>query len=337
MSSQLNLDALIASLTDGEGQEKQASEMAAAPTPSVSEDLKAVLMTKSASERRGECEDLGRALARRLLEKAAAEDEKDKDEKEKDDEGKDKEESKDKKEEGQDKQASFEEALAGQLKQATEGSAPQANLSQDANAQMAQEQIALDAAAKQSGGTVEQQQVESLQKGLATQSAQAGAYDKVEAELDKAAALIELMDQGDSFYEAFEKVAEADMELQKQAAYETLVEAGMGFEEAVNLVKEAAEKKPYGVASGIATGAVAGAGSILGGGSAVLATDALQSGAQSLSKKTTGLAGGKISEMLSRAGSAKVRGVGAAGLLLGGGAVLGKALNNAHSKGKASQ
>ena len=242
------------------------------------------------------------------------------------------------------------------IKQAEEA---QANLSQDANAQMAQEQIALDAAAKQSGGTVEQQQVESLQKGLATPSAQAGAYDKVEAELDKAAALIELMDQGDSFYEAFEKVAEADMELQKQAAYETLVEAGMGFEEAVNLVKEAAEKKPYGyseastvsskaglralgegVAGMVGLGAAgAGIGRVIGAAKSTGSSHVLEHGAGR----------GRLSQLASKLGSKRAVRAGGIGTLAGaiGGLVggvehgekasLANSLNDAHAKGRASK
>lgn len=128
------------------------------------------------------------------------------------------------------------------IKQAQEaGTSAQGNLAIEPTAAMAAQQTQVDALAKQSGGTVEQQQNESLQKGLATQVAAAGPDDKVEANMLKAAALVELVDSGLDFYDAFEKVAYADMELQKEAAFNELMEAGYGFEDAVALVQAAAQ------------------------------------------------------------------------------------------------
>ncbi len=123
-------------------------------------------------------------------------------------------------------------------KQASEGAA-QPNLSIQSRAALAAEQTQVDAKAKQSGGTVDQQLGESLSKGLAAPGA--GPDDKVEANMLKAAAVSELVAEGMDFYEAFEKVAQADMELQKQAAYEQLIGEGKSFEEAVALIQASAQ------------------------------------------------------------------------------------------------
>lgn len=222
----MNLDDLISSLTAGEagGQEKQASETQETVAPSVAESLKDTLMTKSASERRTECEDMGRALAALLVKQAAEEEKKDDDSKE---------EKKDEKEDKDDKEQTKEASTDG------EGAA-QPNLSINANAGLAAEQTQSDAAAKQSGGTVDQQLHESLAKGLAAPGA--GPDDKVEANMLKAAAVSELVAQGHDFYSAVNLVADADQELQKEAALNQLLAEGYGFEDAVALVKQASEQ-----------------------------------------------------------------------------------------------
>lgn len=125
------------------------------------------------------------------------------------------------------------------IKQAEEVQA-QPHIANEQNLAMAQEQLAINAQALQSGNTVEGQQVESLQKGLATQSAQASGEDQV-IQLQKAAAVVELVDQGMDFYSAVDAVAGADMELQKEAAFQELMEQGYDFEDAVMLVKAASE------------------------------------------------------------------------------------------------
>ncbi len=221
----MNLDDLISSLTAGEagGQEKQASETQETAAPSVAESLKDTLMTKSASERRTECEDMGRALAALLVKQAAEEEKKDDD----------KEEKKDEKEDKDDKEQTKEASTDG------EGAA-QPNLSINANAGLAAEQTSSEAAAKQSGGTVDQQLHESLAKGLAAPGA--GPDDKVEANMLKAAAVSELVSQGHDFYSAVNLVADADQELQKEAALNQLLAEGYGFEDAVALVKQASEQ-----------------------------------------------------------------------------------------------
>lgn len=129
------------------------------------------------------------------------------------------------------------------IKQAEEVQA-QPNIATEQNIAMAQEQLAINAAALQSGNTVEGQQLESLQKGLATQSAHASGEDQV-IELQKAAAVVELVDQGMDFYSAVDAVAGADMELQKEAAYAELLDQGYDFEDAVMLVKAASEGNYY--------------------------------------------------------------------------------------------
>lgn len=129
------------------------------------------------------------------------------------------------------------------IKQAEEVQA-QPNIATEQNIAMAQEQLAINAAALQSGNTVEGQQIESLQKGLATQSAQASGEDQV-IQLQKAAAVMELVDQGLDFYSAVDAVADADAELQKEAAFQELMEQGYDFEDAVSLVKAASEGELY--------------------------------------------------------------------------------------------
>lgn len=129
------------------------------------------------------------------------------------------------------------------IKQAEEVQA-QPHLANSDNAAMAVEQQTINAQALQSGGTVEQQQLESLQKGLGTPSAQASGEDQV-IELQKAAAVSELVSGGLDFYSAVDAVAEADMELQKEAAFHQLVSEGYDFEDAVELVKAASEVEFY--------------------------------------------------------------------------------------------
>lgn len=123
------------------------------------------------------------------------------------------------------------------IKQANEIAA-QPHIANDQNAAMAANQGAVDAQALQSGGTVEQLQLESLQKGLATPTAQASGYDQV-VELQKAAALNELVGQGLDFYSAFDQVATADAELQKEAAFNDLIGEGYSFDDAVSLIQGA--------------------------------------------------------------------------------------------------
>lgn len=124
------------------------------------------------------------------------------------------------------------------IKEASEGAQgpaqPQIHHAQ--NAEMAAAQLAINAQALQSGNTVEGQTVESLQKGLATGSAEVVPSDRV-VELQKAAALNELVGQGMDFYEAFNEVANADMELQKEAAFNELTAEGYSFEDAVALIE----------------------------------------------------------------------------------------------------
>lgn len=116
--------------------------------------------------------------------------------------------------------------------------AAQPNIATEHNAAMAGEQLGVNAMALQSGGTVEQQQIESLQKGLATPSAEAGADDKVQ-NLEKAAAVMSLVEEGADFYDAVNAVADADSDMQKQAALADLMEEGTSFEEAVALIQQA--------------------------------------------------------------------------------------------------
>ena len=208
MSGVFDINELIGNLQAGESIEKQASEAEVVNTPSVADDLKAVLMTKSASVASEEASDLGRLLAKRLMEKAASEN------------------------------PTVTEPVAGDnlsaltahvegvlLKEASEV-AGQPNVANVDNAVLANEQQAVNAAAEQSGGTVEAQTAETIQKGLATQSATATSEDLVrkvedqaeDANMQKAAAVDALVGQGHSFYDAVDLVAMADSELQKEAS-----------------------------------------------------------------------------------------------------------------------
>lgn len=222
-----DINELIGNLLPEEGgMDKQASESQENATPSVADELKAALLTKSASEVAAEAEDLGRQLARRLMEKAASE-------------------TKHAEVEG-DNLSPLEASLTNAFEKEAEA---QPNIANSDNAAMAAEQGQVDAAALQSGGTVEQQQAQSIQKGLATGSAQASSEDQArkieddaeDANMQKAAAVQALVEQGHSFYEAADLVAAADMELQKEAAFAELISAGFDFEEATSLVKAAAE------------------------------------------------------------------------------------------------
>lgn len=226
-----DINTLIDSLTNGEGQEKQASEAVVVNAPTVAEELKSVLMTKSASEVTEEAGALGRMLAQRLLEKAASEN------------------------------PAVSEVVVGDqmsaltasvetaiIKEASEIS-PQPQINTEHNAASAAAQDHVDNAALQSGGTVEQQTAESIQKGLSTASATATSEDlvrKVEDKAEdsnmlKAAAVNELVSQGLSFYEAGNLIAEADAELQKEAAFAELTTEGYNFEDATALIKAASE------------------------------------------------------------------------------------------------
>ena len=124
------------------------------------------------------------------------------------------------------------------IKQAEDGAKgpAQPQIHHEQNAAMAAAQSQVNAVALQSGNTVEGQTIESLQKGLATQSAEVVPTDRV-VELQKAAALNELVEQGLDFYTAFNEVAAADLELQKEAAFNELTEEGYSFEDAVALIQ----------------------------------------------------------------------------------------------------
>lgn len=217
-----DINELIGNLLPEEGIEKSASEVKEPVKPSVADELKEALMTKSASEVAAEAEDLGRKLARRLMEKAAS-------------------------------QTPVEVVEGDDLSKieasfAKEASEAQPELNQAQNAQLAAEQGQVDAAAVQSGNTVEGQTAESLQKGLATQTAQATSEDLVrkiedgaEDNMQKAAAVMAFVEQGMDFYDAANLVGQADMELQKEAAFAELMNEGYDFEDAVELVKAASE------------------------------------------------------------------------------------------------
>lgn len=129
------------------------------------------------------------------------------------------------------------DVIRGMIKEA-EAVAPQPQIHHEQNAAMAAEQQAVNAAALQSGGTVEAQQIESLKKGLDTPSAVASGEDQV-IELQKAAALTNLVAGGMDFYSAVNQVAELDAELQKEAAFNELVGEGYSFDEAVALIESA--------------------------------------------------------------------------------------------------
>lgn len=227
-----DINALIENLLPAEGIEKSASEVQEPVKPSVADELKEALMTKSASEVAAEAEDLGRKLARRLMEKAASQTPVEVVEGDK-----------------------LSEIEASFVKEAAEA---QPNIAAEQNAQLAAEQGNVDNAALQSGNTVEGQTAESLQKGLATQSATATSEDlarKVEdhsedANMQKAAAVMALVEDGMDFYDAANLVGQADMELQKEAALAELIQEGYEFEDAVALVKAASENQSVSSASG---------------------------------------------------------------------------------------
>lgn len=222
-----DINQLINNLVGEEGVEKQASEAQEAQAPTVADELRDALMTKSASEKASEAEDLGRQLARRLLEKSAS----------------------------AEAAPLANEQLAGLEASVTEtlekeaGVEVQPDVAKAENAANAQEQATVDAVAQQSGGTVEAQAHESIEKGLSTGTAVASSEDQVrkvedqheDADMQKAAAVAALVEGGDDFYEAFEKVAMADAELQKEAAFNQLISEGYSFEDAAGLVKAACE------------------------------------------------------------------------------------------------
>jgi hypothetical protein len=126
-------------------------------------------------------------------------------------------------------------ALIKEASEGTQGPA-QPQLHHAQNAATAAAQQAINASALQSGNTIEGQTIESLQRGLATQSAEVVPTDRV-AELQKAAALNELVESGMDFYSAFGQVADADLELQKEAAFNELTEEGYSFDDAVALIQ----------------------------------------------------------------------------------------------------
>lgn len=226
-----DINELINNLSVAEGVEKQASEADVVATPSVADDLRSVLMTKSASTIQEEAVDLGRQLARRIMEKAASEN------------------------------PTVSEVVAGDnlsalaasvestLIKEAEAVSPQPNVANTDNAALAAAQGQVDQAAEQSGGTVEAQTVETIQKGLSTPSATATSEDLVrkvedkseDANMQKAAAVSELVAQGHSFYDAADLVAAADSELQKEAAFVELTAEGYSFDEATSLIKAASE------------------------------------------------------------------------------------------------
>lgn len=226
-----DINKLIDALQVGEEVEKQASEAEVVAAPTVADDLRAVLMTKSASTIREEADSLGRQLARRILEKSASE------------------------------TPAVSEVVAGDnlsalaasvetalMKEASEVS-PQANIANTDNNSLASAQEQVNQAAVQSGGTVEAQTVETIQKGLSTPSATATSEDLVrkvedkaeDANMQKAAAVNALVEQGHNFYDAADLVAMADGELQKEAAFAELTAEGYSFDEATSLIKAASE------------------------------------------------------------------------------------------------
>lgn len=214
---------------EGQTIEKQASEEVAA-APTVADELRSVLMTKSASVILGEADDLGRQLARRLMEKAASE------------------------------APVVGEVVAGDnlsalaatvestLIKEAEAVSPQPHIANSDNAALAGAQEQVNHTAEQSGGTVEAQTVETIQKGLSTPSATATSEDlvrkvedKSEDNMQKAAAVNELVAQGHGFDDAVSLVAMADGELQKEAAFKELTAEGYSFDDATFLIKAASE------------------------------------------------------------------------------------------------
>lgn len=217
-----DINALVESLLPDEGLEKSAGEVKEPTAPTVADELREALMTKSASEVKAEAEDLGRQLARRLLEKSASSIPLGTD---------------------GDKLSGIEASF---IKEASD---VQPDIAKANNAQTSAEQGQVDVAALQSGNTVEGQTAESLQKGLATQSAHATSEDMVrkiedgyeDENMQKAAAVMALVEEGMDFYGAADMVGQADMELQKEAAFAELMGAGYDFEDAVEMVKAASE------------------------------------------------------------------------------------------------
>lgn len=222
-----DINELIHNLSAGEGVEKQASEAEVVATPTVADELRAVLMTKSASTIQEEAGDLGRQLARRIMEKAASEN------------------------------PVASEVVAGDnlsaltasveatLIKEAEAVSPQPHVANTDNASLAAAQDQVNHVAEQSGGTVEAQTVETIQKGLNTPSATATSEDMVpkveDSNMQKAAAVSELVAQGHSFYDAADLVAVADGELQKEAAFVELTAEGYSFDEATSLIKAASD------------------------------------------------------------------------------------------------
>jgi hypothetical protein len=226
-----DINELINNLSAGEGVEKQASEAEVIAAPTVADDLRAVLMTKSASTIQEEASDLGRQLARRIMEKAASEN------------------------------PVVTEVVVGDnlsaltasveatLIKEAEAVSPQPNVANTDNAALAAAQDQVNHVAEQSGGTVEAQTVETIQKGLATPSATASSEDLVrkvedkaeDSNMQKAAAVSALVEQGHSFYDAADLVAVADGELQKEAAFTELTAEGYSFDEATSLIKAACD------------------------------------------------------------------------------------------------
>lgn len=221
-----DINELIGNLGLDEGIEKQASEVKEDAKPSVADELREALLTKSASEVAAEAEDLGRQLARRLMEKAASQ-------------------VKPEVVEG-DALSTMEVSLTQTFEKEAEA---QGHIANADNAAMAAEQGQVDAHALQSGGTVESQTAETIQKGLATPSATATSEDMVrkiedqgeDANMQKAAAVMALVEEGLDFYNAADLVAVADSELQKEAALAELVNEGYDFDDAVSLIKAASE------------------------------------------------------------------------------------------------
>lgn len=224
MSQPFDINALVSSLLDEEGQEKQASEanVETSSQPSIADELKEVLLTKSASEVNQGAEEMGRALAARLLTKQASET----------------------------PAAAAVEELASSVEATLEKEASeQTNVVAADNAGIAAEQASVAVSAEQSGGTVEQQTEETIQRGLSTPSATATSEDLVrkvedkseDANMLKAAALQSLVEQGYDFYDAADAIQYADSELQKEAAFMQLCSEGVSFEEAISLIKQASE------------------------------------------------------------------------------------------------
>lgn len=222
-----DINELINNLSAGDGVEKQASEAEVVATPTVADDLRAVLMTKSASTIQEEAGDLGRQLARRIMEKAASENPVASDVV------------------AGDNLSALTASVEATLIKEAEAVSPQPNVANTDNASLAAAQDQVNHVAEQSGGTVEAQTVETIQKGLNTPSATASSEDMVpkveDSNMQKAAAVSELVAQGHSFYDAADLVAVADGELQKEAAFVELTAEGYSFDEATSLIKAASD------------------------------------------------------------------------------------------------